>query len=109
MIQSLRLAEIPEKLITAIETLIKQRATIIQLHRDQNSITSDAINFSNGIFQGDSILVLIFILSLNPLSYMLGKPKGYNYGNDRQKTITHKFFVNNLKLYSSTINVTKSN
>ena len=47
------------------------------------------------------------ILSLNPLSYMLGKFKGYNYGNNRRKTITHKFFVDDLKLYSSTINVAK--
>ena len=38
---------------------------------------------------------------------MLGKLKGYNYLNDRRKTITHKFFVDDLKLYSSTINVAK--
>ena len=83
MIQSLRLAKIPEKLIIAIETLTKQWATVIELHEDQSSITSDVINFSNGIFQGDSISVLFFILSLNHLSYVLGKLKGYNYGNDQ--------------------------
>ena len=38
---------------------------------------------------------------------MLGKLKGYSYGNDRRKTITHNFFVDDLKLYSSTINVAK--
>ena len=38
---------------------------------------------------------------------MLGKLKGYNYGNKRRKTVTHNFFVDNLKLYGSTINVTK--
>ena len=83
MIQSLRLAKIPEKLIAAIETLTKQWATIVELHGNQSSITSDVINFSNGIFQGDSISVLLFILWLNPLSYMLGKLKGYKYGNKR--------------------------
>ena len=51
--------------MTAIETLTKQWATIVQLQGDQSSITSDVINFSNGIFQGDSISVLFFILSLN--------------------------------------------
>jgi len=107
MIQSLRLAKIPEGLIAAIEILTKQWATIVQLNGNQSSITSDVIKFSNGIFQGDSMSVLLFILSLNPLSYMLGKVKGYNYGNDRQKTITHNFFVDDLKLYGSTINVTK--
>ena len=63
MIQSLILAKIPEKLITAIERLIKQWAKIVQLHGDQSSITSDTINFSNGIFQGNCISVLHFILS----------------------------------------------
>ena len=38
---------------------------------------------------------------------MLGKLKGYNYGNGRQKIITHNFFVDKLKPYSSTINVAK--
>ena len=107
MIQSLRLAKIPEKLIAAIETLTKQWATMVELHGNQSSITSDVINFSNGIFQGDSISVLLFIQSLNPLSYMLGKLKGYNYGNKRRKTVTRNFFVDDLKLYGSTINVTK--
>ena len=107
MIQSLRLAKIPEKLITAIETLTKQWATIVELHGHQSSITSDVINFSNGIFKGDSISVLLFILSLNTLSYILGKLKGYNYEKDRRKTITHNFFVDDFKLYGITINVTK--
>ena len=108
MIQSLKLAKIPEKLVTEIETLTKQWATIVQLRGDQSCITSDAINLSNGTFQGESISVLPFILSLNPLSYMLGKLKGYNYGNYRRKTITHNFFVDDLKLLSSTINVAKN-
>ena len=38
---------------------------------------------------------------------MLGKLKGYNYGYGRRKTITHNIFVDDFKLYSSTINVAK--
>ena len=93
--------------MTAIETLTKQWVTIVELHGDQSSITSDVINLSNGIFQGDSISVSLYVLLLNPLSYMLGKLKGYNYVNNWRKTITLNFFVDDLKLYGSTINVTK--
>ena len=82
MIQSLRLAKILEKIMTAIETLTKQWVTIVELHGDQSSITSDVINLSNGIFQGDSISVSLYVLLLNPLSYMFGKLKGYNYVNN---------------------------
>ena len=82
MIQSLRLVKILEKIMTAIETLTKQWVTIVELHGDQSSITSDVINLSNGIFQGDSISVSLYVLLLNPLSYMFGKLKGYNYVNN---------------------------
>ena len=73
------------------------------------AVTSDVINFSKGIFQGDSISVLFFILSLNPLSYMLGKLKGYNYGNDRQKTIKHNFFVDTLNFTAVPLMLPKNN
>ena len=38
---------------------------------------------------------------------MLSRLKGYNYENDRRKSITRNFFVDDIKLYGSTINVTK--
>ena len=38
---------------------------------------------------------------------MLGTLKGYSYGNDRWKAITHNVFVNDLKLYGTNMNVTK--
>ena len=85
---SLKIAKIPQNFKTAIGPLTIQWAAIVQLHGDKSSVTSDVIHISNGIFQGDSISVLLFILSLNILSCMLSKLKGYNYGNDQQKTAT---------------------
>ena len=38
---------------------------------------------------------------------MLGTLKGYSYGNDQWKAITHNVFVNDLKLYGTNMNVTK--
>ena len=61
-------------------------------------------------FRMESLKVIAFqfyFLSLNTLSYILGKLKGYNCGEDRRKTITHNFFVDDFKLYGVTINVTK--
>ena len=45
MIQSLRLPKIPEKLVTTIETLTMQWATIVQLQGNQSCITPNVINF----------------------------------------------------------------
>ena len=38
---------------------------------------SEVIRFLNQIFQSDSLSVLLFVLALNPLSFMLKKEKGY--------------------------------
>ena len=71
------------------------------------TITSDAIKFLKGIFQRDSLSVLLFILTVNPLPFMLRNIKGYSYGIERTNDITHNFFVDDLKLYASNINIKK--
>ena len=56
----------------------------------------------HGIFQGDSLSVLLFILAVNPLSFLLNKLNGYKMGSSSncRTNITHLFFVDNLKLYA---------
>ena len=71
------------------------------------TITSDATKFLKGIFQRDSLSVLLFILTVNPLPFMLRNIKGYSYGIERTNDITHNFFVDDLKLYASNINIKK--
>ena len=65
---------------------------------------SDLIRYLRGIFQGDSLSVLLFILAVNPLSF-LNKLKGYKMGSssNRNTNITHLFFVDDLKLYASNL------
>ena len=66
---------------------------------------SDLIRYLCGIFQGDSLSVLLFILAVNPLSFLLNKLKGYKMGSssNRNTNITHLFFVDDLKLYASNL------
>ena len=66
---------------------------------------SDLIRCLGGIFQGDSLSVLLFILAVNPLSILLNKFKVYKMGSssNRNTNITHLFFVNDLKLYASNL------
>ena len=72
-------------------------------------IQSNTIHYLRGIFQGDSLPVLLFILSANPLSFLLKKLKGYQIGpsGKHDTTINHLFFVDDLKLIAVNLNLLK--
>ena len=63
-----------------------------------------------GIFQGDSPSVLLFILSLNPMSFLLNKLKRYAFGKNenRNQDITHLFFVDDLNLFATNMSSAKT-
>ena len=109
LIEALRLAKIPEKIINAIDTLTKCWSTNLHIHSETEHLVFDVIHYLKGIFQGDTLSVILFILSLNPLSFLLNKLKGYNIGDaeKRDRDITHLFFVDDLKLYATNINTAK--
>ena len=68
IIKALQLDKVQKKLVESIKRLTKQWATILNLRGEDQSVTSDEIHYAKGIFQGDSLSVLLFILSVNPLS-----------------------------------------
>ena len=56
-------------------------------------------------FSRRQTVCLSFILTVNPLSFVLRNLKGYSYGANRNSNITHNFFVDDLKSYASNINI----
>ena len=105
LIKALELAKIPTEIINAVKSLTNNWATILRIHSINGTIESDTINFARGIFQGDTLSVILFILSVNPLSFILKQCKGYTVGSsiNRSINLTHLFFVDDLKLYSTTM------
>ena len=52
--------------------------------------------------------MFLFILSVNPLPFLLNKLKGYSLGTGNNRiNVTHNFFVDDLKLYGSTLDIIK--
>ena len=88
LLRSSKLAKIPLQLLSAIENLTKHWATIASLHGTNESVITDIIKYRNGLFQGDTLSVLLFLLS-------------------RNHTLMHNFFVDDIKLYASSISILK--
>ena len=63
---------------------------------------TDVINLLKGIFQGDTLSAISFLLSVNPLLHLPKQLKGYDAGNKRNINITHNFFVDDFKMYAGT-------
>ena len=103
----MELAKRPLQLLLAIKNLTKHWATIASLHGTNESVITDIIKYRNGIFQGDTVSVLLFLLYLKPLSFLLQNLKGYSYGKSRNHILINNFFVDDLKLYTSSISILK--
>ena len=74
-----------------------------------NSIETNIIKYQTGILQGDCMTLLLFILSVNPLSFLLSKLPGYKVGppGKGKNSISHLFFVDDLKTYAQDIQEAK--
>ena len=57
-------------------------------------------DIKRGVFQGDSLSPLMFVLALIPLSLILRKAKAAYEFSRRKVKINHLLFMDDLKLYS---------
>ena len=57
--------------------------------------------------QGDGLSVILFALSINPVSFLLRKMEGYELEETIKLIINHLLFVDDLKLYSRTLDQMK--
>ena len=58
------------------------------------------VDITQGIFQGDSLSLLVFVLALIPLSLTLRKAKATYEFSGRKVKINHLLLMDDLKLYS---------
>ena len=78
--------------------------TKVFLHGENTSVETDFINYLRGILHGDTLSLILFVLSVNPLSFLLKEHDGYKTKQLSQAiNINHLFFVDDLKLCASPI------
>ena len=86
------------------------------VHLFLNNSCLGEIKIRRGIFQGGSVSLLYFVISMPPLSLLLNKQKiGYQLKDTNVFHISHRFYMDDLKLYSNTqenmqqlVNITSS-
>ena len=71
IIEALKLAKVLQVLIIATDNLTRNWSTRLTLQTDNEKITTDYIEYLREIFQGDNLSLLLFVLSVSPLSFLL--------------------------------------
>ena len=79
-IHTLRLAKIPENIVNAVKAIISKWSTQLNLPTENSNIDAGEIRYNKGVLQGDFLSVVLFILSLNPGSFLINKTTGYKIG-----------------------------
>ena len=106
ILESLKLAKVPDVIIQAISQLMLKWRTQARLNGEKENIETDFIKYLRGILQGDTLSLILFVLAVNPLSFLLSKYEGYIIGKTkRTKNISHLFFIDDLKLYALNLNM----
>ena len=82
LIRSLEMAKVPEKIILAIRQLMIKWKTKVYLYGESSNVETDFISYLKGILQGDTLSLILFVLSVNPLSHLLQRHEGYKAGKN---------------------------
>ena len=78
--------------------------TKVYLYGEHSTIEMDYIEYMKEILQGDLMSLILFVLAVDPLFFLLSREDGYKIGKKvRDKILSYLFFLDNLKLYASTI------
>ena len=106
VLEALCLTKVSQDIFNLIEKLTKIWSTQIYLNSKSDSIITDVIKYMCGVIQGDTSSVLLLILSLNPLSFLLKDAPRYKLERDQDPftNVNHLFFIDDLKLFATTIN-----
>ena len=103
IIKSLELANVPQTVIEVIKQLIHKCKTQARLNDKTSDIETDFISYLRGILQGDMLSLILFVLAVNPLSFLLNKHEGYQVGKTIKWNMSNLFFADDLKLYAQNI------
>ena len=101
LLKTLELHKIPTAIANTIIKLSKQWKTRLRVKTQAGVVLTEPIQFKRGLYQGDTLCLLHFIICVNPMSWKLRTLPRYRPTKPLNINISHGLFIDNLKLYSS--------
>ena len=95
ILETLRLTGVAENIRNFLERTMSDWKTVLTSSGEDLG----EVGIKRGIFQGDTLSPLLFVVAMIPLSIVLNnEAMGYKFGKEGKK-INHLLFMDDLKLY----------
>ena len=109
IIETLWLTKVTDRIIIAIANIMKAWKTELNLPTSDKTIYIGKMLYRKELLKGDYLSIILFILSLNPCSYLLNETERYKMGvnEERNKNLMHLLFVDDMKQYTSNLEKSK--
>ena len=83
-----------------VKKLLSESMRTWRTELTSGNISLGQVKIKRGIFQGDSLSPLLFVMCMIPLTYILREEEaGYRLGKTKNRKINHLLFMDDLKLY----------
>ena len=101
LVRTLQMHKIPTAITNTFMKLSTLWKTRLRVKTQSGVVLTEPIQFKRGIYQGDILCPLLFIMCVNPMSWKLRTLPGYKLTKPLDISISHGMFIDDLKLYSS--------
>ena len=101
LLRTLQMHKIPTAITNTIMKLSTLWKTRLRVKTQSGVVLTEPIQFKRGIYQGDTLCPLLFIMCVSPMSWKLRTLPGYKLTKPLDISISHGMFIDDLKFYSS--------
>ena len=98
IVEMLNIYKVSPVIINFLVASMERWTVDMFIHHEKGTISVENVRIQRGIFQGDSLSPLLFIIALNPLSLLLNRRcQGYKLNSI---FVTHILYLDDLKAFS---------
>ena len=100
IIKVLQMYEAHPNMRSLIEKIINSWTITLEIVTAQGKERIGPIKVNRGIMQGDDFSVLLYAISVDPISWAIRTSEGYRLTHEKNDKVTHLLFVDDLKCYT---------